>query len=79
MVENSVSDEDIKSKLNEQMSEIYKIVGICLGIPDEKFKWEYYDKSKAYQCIGPIKPVDFYEKYVKPVFNVDDKVDRIAS
>lgn len=68
------SDDDVKEKLNEQMTEIYRIVGICLGIPDEKFTWEYYDKSKAYHSIGPIKSIDFYEKYVKPVFNVDDKV-----
>lgn len=68
------SDEEVKAKLNEQMTEIYRIVGICLGIPDEKFTWEYYDKSKAYHSIGPIKPIDFYEKFVKPIFNVDDKV-----
>lgn len=74
LVGDSVSEDDIKAKLNEQMGEIYRVVGICLGIPDEKFKWEYYDKSKSYQCVGPIRPIDFYEKYVKSVFNVDDKV-----
>lgn len=74
LVAKGVSEDEIRTKLNEQMGEIYKVVGICLGIPDEKFKWEYYDKSKAYQCVGPIKPTDFYEKYVKPCFNVDDKV-----
>lgn len=68
------SEDDVRDKLNEQMSEIYRIVGICLGIPEEKFTWEYYDKSKLYHSIGPIKPIDFYEKFVKPVFNVDDKV-----
>lgn len=68
------SDDDVKAKLTEQMNEIYRVVGICLGIPDEKFTWEYYDKSKAYQSVGPIRPIDFYEKYVKPAFNVDDKM-----
>lgn len=68
------SDDEVKATLNQQMGEIYRVVGICLGIPDEKFTWEYYDKSKAYQSVGPIRPLDFYEKYVKPVFNVDDKV-----
>lgn len=74
LVAKSATEEQLQEKLTEQMAEIYRIVGICMGIPDEKFKWEYYDKSKAYHCVGPIKPVDFYEKYVKPVFNVDDKV-----
>lgn len=74
LVASGKSDEEVKAKLDEQMGEIYRIVGICLGIPDDKFTWEYYDKSKAYHSIGPIKSIDFYEKYVKPVFNVDDKV-----
>ena len=73
-VESGTSEDDIRSTLNQQMSEIYKVVGICLGIPEERFKWEYYDKSKAYQCVGPIKPIEFYWKYVKQCFNVDDKV-----
>lgn len=75
LVENSCNEDDIRSTLDSQMLEIYRVVGICLGIPDEKFRWEYYDKSKAYQCIGPIKPIDFYQKYVKQCFNVDDKVE----
>lgn len=56
------------------MGEIYNVVGIMLGIPDETFKWEYYDKNKSYQSIGPVTPVEFYQKYVKPYYNVEDKV-----
>ncbi|ETN68019.1 hypothetical protein AND_000148 [Anopheles darlingi] len=29
------------------MNEIYNVVGICLGIPPEKFTWECYDKSEV--------------------------------
>jgi len=68
------SDADIQKKIDHQMSEIYNIVGICLGIPPKTFTWEYYDKNKKYNSVGPITPLDFYEKYVKPYFNVDDKV-----
>lgn len=68
------AEDEVKAKLNEQMGEIYRIVGICLGIPDETFTWEYYDKSKGYHCIKSIRPIDFYEKYVKPYFDVNDKV-----
>lgn len=74
LVESKATEVDIQATLDKQMVEIYRVVGICLGIPDEKFRWEYYDKSKAYQCIGPIKPTDFYHKYVKQCYNVDDKV-----
>jgi bleomycin hydrolase len=65
---------DVQAKVDEQMGEIYNIVGICLGIPPEKFTWEYYDKNKKYASVGPITPVEFYEQYVKPYYNVDDKV-----
>lgn len=60
--------------IREQMSNIYRIVGICMGIPAETFTWTYYDKNKTYHSIGPITPKEFYENHVKPVFNVDDKV-----
>jgi len=56
------------------MLEIYVIVGVCLGIPPETFTWEYYDKNKKYNSVGPVNGLEFYQKYVKPYFNVDDKV-----
>lgn len=70
----AASSEAIQAKVNEQMGEIYNIVGICLGIPPETFTWEYYDKNKKYFSVGPITSIDFYEQYVKPYFNVEDKV-----
>jgi bleomycin hydrolase len=48
------------------MNEIYNHLLI------ENFQ-EYY-ASKKYASVGPIKPTDFYEKYVKPYYNMDDKV-----
>uniref|UniRef100_A0A0P4W7L8 Bleomycin hydrolase n=1 Tax=Scylla olivacea TaxID=85551 RepID=A0A0P4W7L8_SCYOL len=67
-------DSSVVSTLTRQMKEIYRIVSICLGIPPETFTWEYYDKSKTYHKIGPITPLEFYNEYVKPVYNVEDKV-----
>jgi len=69
-----MSDEDLQATILKMMSEIYKIVGICLGIPPAQFKWDYLDKSKQHQCVGPISPLEFYEKYVKPVWNIENKV-----
>lgn len=68
------SDVKIQSKVDEQMHDIYNIVGICLGIPPVTFTWEYYDKDKKYHSVGPVTPMEFYDKHVKPWFNVDDKV-----
>lgn len=56
------------------MAEIYNIVGICLGIPAATFKWEYYDKSKMYKSVDEVSSKEFYEKYVKICYDVDDKV-----
>ncbi|KAG0728936.1 Bleomycin hydrolase [Chionoecetes opilio] len=67
-------ESSVVSTLTRQMKEIYRIVSICLGIPPETFTWEYYDKSKAYHKIGPVTPLEFYNEYVKPVYNVEDKV-----
>jgi bleomycin hydrolase len=74
MYQKKATDDEIKARIGQQMNEIYNVVGICLGIPSKTFTWEYYDKSKKYASVGPVKPTDFYEKYVKPYYNVDDKV-----
>ncbi|VEN42374.1 unnamed protein product [Callosobruchus maculatus] len=74
LVSKGDSDADISSLIQEQMNNIYRVVGICLGVPDETFTWTYYDKNKAFHSVGPITPKEFYEKHVKPLFNVDDKV-----
>lgn len=72
---NGGSDVDIQNIIEVQMSNIYRIVGICLGIPSDTFTWNYYDKTKAYHSIGPITPKEFYESHVKVLYNVDEKVN----
>ncbi|KAI4491605.1 hypothetical protein M0804_002997 [Polistes exclamans] len=74
LVANGASDKELEDQIMKQMIVIYRIIGICVGIPSETITWEYYDKSKNYSCIGPITPIEFYEKYVKPYYNVNDKV-----
>ncbi|RXG55943.1 Bleomycin hydrolase, partial [Armadillidium vulgare] len=65
---------EVVSLLQKQMKEVFRIVSICLGIPPENFTWEYYDKSKNYHSVGPVSPLEFYEKHVKPIYNVEEKV-----
>ncbi|XP_076362522.1 bleomycin hydrolase [Tachypleus tridentatus] len=74
MVEKKCSEEDIKKQISNMMEEVYRVVGICLGIPSKTFLWEYYKKDKTYNSVGPITSLKFYEEYVKPHFNVEDKV-----
>lgn len=74
LVSDNATDNEIKTKIEEQMEIVYRIVGICMGIPPVTFEWNYYDKSKSFNTIGPITPLDFYEKHVKPLFDVTEKV-----
>ena len=54
--------------------QLYRIVSICIGSPPETVTWEFYDKDKQYHKIGPMTPLEFYQQYVQPHFNVSDKV-----
>ncbi|ENN72502.1 hypothetical protein HUJ04_001118 [Dendroctonus ponderosae] len=74
LIQQGASDGEVESLREKQMASIYRIVGICLGIPNDTFTWNYYDKNKAFHSIGPLTPKEFYEVHVKPLFNVDDKV-----
>jgi len=74
LVSEKKSDEEINKAIEEYMDEIYRILSVCLGTPPQTFTWEYYDKDKKYQKIGPISPQDFYHQHIKPVFNMEDKV-----
>lgn len=68
------SDADLQSSISLMMAEVYRIVGICLGIPPTEFTWTYTDKNKAVQTIQGLTPVQFYDQYVKPIWNIQDKV-----
>lgn len=68
------SDADLDNTVKQQIKIIYNIVSTCLGTPQEKFTYEYYNKDKTYHSIGPVTPKEFYEKHVKPVYNINDKV-----
>jgi len=72
-VSNHESDEDVQKRIKAHMSTVFRIVSICLGIPPESFTWQYYDKSKKACKIGPVSPLEFYNTYVKPHFNVMEK------
>ncbi|KAK2179676.1 hypothetical protein NP493_477g00011 [Ridgeia piscesae] len=74
LVEKNSDDETIQKEREAMMEEIYRIVSICVGTPPDTFTFEYYDKDKKYQKIGPISPINFYTQYVKPLYNMEDKV-----
>jgi len=64
----------MKNSFDVSVPQLYRIVSICIGSPPETVTWEYYDKDKQYHKVGPLTPLEFYEQYVKPHFNISDKV-----
>jgi bleomycin hydrolase len=74
MVAKGSSDADINAEKERMMEEMYRILSICTGSPPDTFTWRYYDKEKKFHTVGPMTPVEFYQQYVKPYYNVADKV-----
>ncbi|KAF4518554.1 hypothetical protein B566_EDAN004298 [Ephemera danica] len=64
MVDDGKEETQIEAEIERQMESVFRIVGICLGVPASTFTWEYYDKSKAYNAVGPLTPQEFYQKHV---------------
>jgi len=46
------------------MSEIYRIIATCMGIPPKSFNWSFRDKDKKYHQELNITPKDYFKKYV---------------
>jgi len=54
----------LRAQKDEMLSEIYRILCICLGNPPEQFVWEYRDKDKNFIRTDALTPKAFYETYV---------------
>merc|ERR1712066_671863 len=74
MIDEGASDDDLRAKIESQMSVIFRIIGICLGVPPETFTWQYYDKAKEYNDVREVTPLQFYTQHVKPVFDISNKI-----
>ena len=60
MIDDGATDAELKSTIESQMTVIFRMIGICLGIPPETFTWQYYDKSKKYNDVREVTPLEFY-------------------
>jgi len=74
MVADNKTDAEIDATIDGYTEEIFRILSVCLGTPPKTITWEFYDKDKKHQKIGPITPRDFYHQHIKPVYNMEDKV-----
>jgi bleomycin hydrolase len=67
--------EDLRAEKQEMLSEIYRILCVCLGKPPKKFDFEVTDKDDKFFRDADITPQQFFERYVK--LNLDDYVSLI--
>ncbi|MBW0595999.1 aminopeptidase [Mycoplasma anatis] len=75
LIRESSSKSEIDKLKETCLSEIYDILCKSLGVPPQKFSFEYKDKDNKYEKISNISPVEFFEKFIGKEFI--DKVDII--
>jgi len=77
----NASDKNIVSKLQKmkkkQMNQIYKLLVICFGEIRTTFDWKYTDKELGFRCIYSLSPLDFYQKYVKVGYDLNELVSLV--
>ena len=67
--------EERRARKDEMLSEVYRILCICLGKPPKTFDFAYRDKDNNYHCDRGLTPQAFYAKYVG--WDLDDYVGLI--
>lgn len=72
MVADKASDEALKEYVHQTLSEVYRILEVCLGNLPEKFDFEYTDTKGQYHGDFGLTPETFTEKYL-PI-NLEDYV-----
>lgn len=55
--------EEIETKRQEFLNEVYRMAVIAFGEPVQKFDLEYQDDDKKYHLDQDLSPIDFFKKY----------------
>lgn len=78
MVTNNDTNSNISDQIEKYMCIIFRIVGVCLGIPKQTFKWYYRKSANDPLLYRNFTPLEFYNIMVRPVFHLEDKVSLIS-
>ena len=62
--QDGVSTEELRSRKDAMLEEIYRILCICLGEPPKTFDFEVEDKDGKFIRDCGLTPQEFYQKYV---------------
>ncbi|GFH42532.1 aminopeptidase C [Lactococcus hodotermopsidis] len=66
---------DVATKKAELLQEIFNYLAMTLGLPPQKFDFEYRDKDNVFNKIENVTPQAFYDKFVN--LKLDDYVSVI--
>ncbi|KRN04248.1 C1 family peptidase [Holzapfeliella floricola] len=67
--------EQVESRKNTFLSEVYRMLAYALGNPPKTFDFEYRDTDKKYHRDAQLTPQSFFEKYIG--WNLEDYVSVI--
>ena len=56
--------DEIKARKEKAISDIYKVLCSCFGVPPANFSFEFTDKDKNYHIYKDLSPKEFYEEYI---------------
>jgi len=74
MVTNNDTNSNICDQIEKDMCIVFRIVGVCLGIPNQTFKWYYRISANEPLLYQSFTPLEFYNTMVRPIFHLEDKV-----
>lgn len=70
--EGGASRDELERMRLDQMSQVYIMLCIHLGVPPTEFEWQWRDKDRKFTRAGVLTPQQFYAQYVG--LNLDDMV-----
>lgn len=65
-------NKETKPRIDEMLTDVYRILAVAFGEPPEKFTFQYADSKGKYHILQDVTPLDFYKKYL-PI-NLDNYI-----
>ena len=62
--ESGASGDDLGKMKLEQMSQVYKMLCVHLGVPPTEFDWQWRDEDKKFHRAGSLTTQQFYDRYI---------------
>ncbi len=82
--ESKLSEEALREMKDKIfMADVYKLISNFMSVPPETFDWHFYTggkdghgsgDGKELHKINNLTPMKFYEEFVKPIYDITDKI-----